>query len=90
MRKADIAAQVADRASLTKAEAKRAVNAVFEVIREALGSGDTVSVTGFGRFSTKDRPARTGRNPRTGENVAIAASKAPSFKAGKALRNRVR
>ena len=90
MRKADIAAQVAGRASLTKAQAKSAVNAVFEVIRDALANGDTVSVTGFGRFSTKSRPARTGRNPRTGETVAIAASKAPSFKAGRSLRERLR
>lgn len=90
MRKSDIAAQIAGRTLLTKAQAKSAVNAVFEVIRDALGNGDTVSVIGFGRFSTKSRPARTGRNPRTGESVAIAASKAPSFKAGKALRDRVR
>ena len=62
MRKSDIAAQVAGRASLTKAQAKSAVNAVFEVIRDTLGNGDTVSVTGFGRFSTKRRPARPARN----------------------------
>ena len=90
MRKADIAAEVAGRASLTKAQAKSAVNAVFDVIRDALAHGDTVSVTGFGRFSTKSRPARTGRNPQTGESIAIAASKAPSFKAGKALRDELR
>ena len=90
MRKADIAAEVAGRASLTKAQAKSAVNAVFEVIRDALANGDTVAITGFGRFSTKSRPARTGRNPRTGESVVIAASKTPSFKAGKALRDGLR
>ena len=90
MRKADIAAEIAGRASLTKDQAKSAVNAVFEVIRDALANGDTVSVTGFGKFSTKSRPARTRRNPRTGESVAIAASKAPSFKAGKALRDGLR
>ena len=84
MRKADIAAQVAGRASLTKAQAKSAVDAVFEVIRDALANGDTVSVTGFGRFSAKSRPARTGKT------VAIAASKAPSFKAGRSLRERLR
>lgn len=88
MRKSDIATQVAGRASLTKAQARSAVDAVFEVIRDALANGDTVSVTGSGRFSTKSRRARTGRNPRTGESVAIAASKAPSFKAGKALRDK--
>ena len=90
MRKAYVTAQVAGRASLTKAQARSAVNAVFEVIRDALANGDTVSITGFGRFSTKSRAARTGRNPRTGESVAIAASKVPSFKAGKALRARLR
>ena len=90
MRKADLADEVSGRASLTKAQARGAVDAVFEVIRDALTNGDTVSVTGFGRFSTKSRSARTGRNPRTGESVAIAASKAPSFKAGKALRTRLR
>ena len=90
MRESDIAVQVAGRTPLTKAQAKSAVNAVFEVIRNALANGDTVTVTGFGRFSTKSRPARTGRNPRTGESIAIAASKAPSFKAGKALRDRLR
>ena len=90
MRTSDIAAQVGGRAPLTKAQAKSAVNAVFEVIRDALANGDTVSVTGFGRFSTKSRSARTGRNPRTGETVAIAASKAPSFKAAKGLRDRLR
>ncbi len=90
MRESDIAVQIAGRTPLTKAQAKSAVNAVFEVIRDALANGDTVSVTGFGRFSTKSRPARTGRNPRTGESIAVAASKAPSFKAGKALRDRLR
>ena len=90
MRKADLTAEVSGRASLTKAQARSAVDAVFEVIRDALTNGDTVSVTGFGRFSTKSRAARTGRNPRTGESVAIVASKTPSFKAGKALRARLR
>ena len=90
MRKSDIAVQVAGRTPLTKAQANGAVNAVFKVIRDALANGDTVTVTGFGRFSTKSRPARTGRNRRTGETVAIAASKAPWFKAGKALRDELR
>ena len=81
---------MAGRASLTKAQANSAVDAVFEVIQDALANGDTVSVAGFGRFSTKSRPARTGRNPRTGESIAVAASKAPSFKAGKTLRDELR
>ncbi len=90
MRKSDIAAHVADRVSLKKAQAEGAVDAVFEAIRDALANGDTVSVRGFGTFSTKSRPARTGRNPRTGESIAIAASKATSFKAAKALRDGLR
>ena len=90
MRKSDIAAHVAGRVSLKKGQAEGAVDAVFEAIRDALADGDTVSVRGFGTFSTKSRPARMGRNPRTGESVAIAASKAPSFKAAKALRDGLR
>ena len=90
MRKSDIAVQVAGRTPLTKAQAKSTVNAVFEVIQDALANGDTVTVTGFGSFSTKSQSARTGRNSRTGESIAVAASKAPSFKAGKALRDELR
>ena len=90
MRKFDIAAHVADRASLPKAEAEYAVNALLEAIRGALASGEKVSLVGFGTFSARSRPARMGRNPRTGESIAIAASKTPSFKAGKALRDAVR
>ena len=82
MRKADLAPEFAGRASLTKAQAGSTVNAVFEVIGDALTNGDTVSVNGFGRFSKRSRSARTGRNPRTGESVAITASKTPSFKGG--------
>lgn len=90
MKKSDIVAHVAGDASLSKAQAQSAVDAVFEAIREALGNGDTVSVTGFGTFSTKSRRARMGRNPRTGESMAIPASKAPLFKAGKTLRDGLR
>ena len=90
MRKSDIAAHVADRASLSRAQAEDAVNALFETIRGALASGETVSLAGLGTFSTRSRPARSGRDPRTGESIAIAASKTPSFKAGKALRDTVR
>ena len=90
MRKTDLAAEVAGRAPVTKAQAKSAVNAVFDVIWNALANGDTVSVPGFGTFATRSPAARTGRNPRTGESVAVAASKTPSFKAGQALRARLR
>ena len=90
MNKSDIVARVADRTSLSKAQAQDALNAVFEVIRDGLSNGDTITLIGFGTFSTKSRAARTGRNPRTGQRMAIAASKTPSFKAGKSLRDAVR
>ena len=90
MRKPDIAAYVAEQDSLSQAEAERAVNALLEAIRDALASGEKVSLPGFGTFSTKSRAARRGRNPATGEPIAIAASKTPSFRAGKALRDAVR
>ena len=90
VKKSDIVAHVANRVSLSEAETNEAVNAVFEVIQDTLERGESVAVTGFGTFSTKSRPARTGRNPRTGESIAIAASTVPSFKAGKTLRDAVR
>ena len=90
MKKSDIAVRVARQAPLSKAAAEVAVNAVFEAVGDALARGDKVTVSGFGTFATRNRSARTGRNPRTGESMAIAASKTPSFKAGKALRARLR
>ena len=82
--------RVASRASLSKTEAAAAVDGVFEAIQDALATGDSVALTGFGTFSVKNRSARTGRNPGTGESIEIAASTAPSFKAGKTLRDAVR
>lgn len=90
MNKSGIAARVASRVSLSKAQANDAVNEVFEAIQDALASGETVTLIGFGTFSARNRAARTGRNPRTGQKIAVAASKVPSFKAGKALRDAVR
>ena len=90
MNKSDIVARVAGRTSLSKAQAQDALDAVLEVIRDGLSNGDTITLIGFGTFSTKSRAARTGRNPRTGQRLAIAASKTPSFKAGKSLRDAVR
>ena len=87
MKKADIVARVAGRAGLSKSVAEAAVNAVLDAIAEGLAKEEQVRIAGFGTFATKDRRARTGRNPRTGESVSIPASKAPSFKAGKALRD---
>ena len=89
VRKSDLSARVAAEASLSRADADTAVNAVLGSIGDALAKGETVNIAGFGTFSVKDRPARQGRNPRTGESIAIAASKVPSFKAGKELREAV-
>ena len=89
MTKTQLAALVAAETSMSKAGADIAVNAVFSTIAGALASGETVAISGFGTFSTKSRPARLGRNPRTGESIAIPASRAPSFKAGKGLRDAV-
>ena len=86
MKKSEMAERVADRMGLSKSAAKGAVDAVFETIVEALAREEAVRIAGFGTFATRSRGARAGRNPQTGESIAIAASKAPSFKAGKALR----
>ncbi|MGA9341485.1 MAG: HU family DNA-binding protein [Rhodanobacteraceae bacterium] len=87
MNKGDFITAVADTADMTKADADRAVEAVFKVIKKALKSGDSVSLVGFGTFSVRKRAARTGRNPRTGDTIKIKASKVPGFKAGKALKD---
>ena len=89
MKKSDISAHVANQASLSKAAADSAVSAVFAAISDALAREETVTIAGFGTFSTRRRPSRQGRNPRTGESITIAASIVPSFKAGKSLRDAV-
>ena len=89
MTKSELSAQVAAQASLTRASADAAVNAVFSAITDALANGETVTLTGFGTFTVRSREARQGRNPRTGESITIAASRVPAFKAGKALRDAV-
>ena len=89
MKKSEIIWRVAERMGLRKSVAEGAVDTVLETIAEALAKEEAVRIAGFGTFATKRRDARTGRNPATGESVPIAASKAPSFKAGKALRDAV-
>ena len=89
VQKSDLSARVAAEASQSRADAETAVNAVLGSIGDALARGEMVSIAGFGTFSVKDRPARQGRNPGTVESIAIAASKVPSFKAGKRLRDAV-
>ncbi|MDE0172047.1 MAG: HU family DNA-binding protein [Rhodospirillaceae bacterium] len=87
MNRKDIAARVADEAGIGKATAEAAVAAVFAAMTEALARGEDVSVAGFGRLSRKDRPARQGRNPATGEAMTIGPSSGASFKAAKALKD---
>ncbi len=87
MNKSELVDAVAESADLSKASAARAVDAVVEAITETLKNGDTVALLGFGTFLVRDRAARSGRNPRTGETIKIKASKVPAFKAGKALKD---
>lgn len=89
MNKGELIDAVTGKAGLAKADATRAVDAVLDAITGALKSGDAVSLVGFGTFAVKMRAARSGRNPRTGEMIEIAASKVPGFKAGKALKDAV-
>ena len=85
----ELVAAVAKNADLSKKDADAAVKAVFDAISEALAKGDRVQLIGFGTFEVAERPAREGRNPRTGETLKIAATKSPKFKAGKALKDKV-
>ena len=89
MNRSELDRRVAERTGLASTAAKDAVDAVFSVIAEALAGGEDARITGFGVFGTRARPARTGRNPRTGESVSIAASTAPTFKPGKTLKDAV-
>ena len=89
MNKGELVAALAAKTELTKKDSETALNGLIEVISEALTKGDKVQLIGFGTFEAKSRPARTARNPRTGESVKIAASKAPVLKAGKALKDAV-
>ena len=89
MNKTELVAALAEKTKLTKKEAESALSAFVETISGALVKGEKVSLIGFGTFDVKKRPARTARNPRTGEEIKIKASKAPTFKAGKALKDKV-
>ena len=89
MNKSELVDSIAEKSGLNKTQATDALNAMMESIGEALEEGETVSLVGFGTFSVKDRKARTGRNPKTGEPLEIPASKVPGFKAGKGLKDRL-
>ena len=85
--KQELIAKVAESADLTKKDAEKAVNAVFASVSEFLAKGEKVQLIGFGTFETRERAAREGRNPQTGDSIKIAATTVPAFKAGKAFKD---
>lgn len=89
MNKTELIAAVAEKAEISKKDAEKAVKAFTEAVSEELVKGEKIQLVGFGTFEVSERPAREGRNPKTGEVMTIAASKAPKFKAGKALKDMV-
>lgn len=90
MNKSELIAAMADKAELSKADAGRALDSFVEVLAKALKKNDKVSLVGFGTFAVRKRAARTGRNPKTGAPLKISASKNPTFKAGKALKDAIK
>ena len=89
MNKSDLIEEISNIANISKADATKALNATTEAITQSMASGDGVQIVGFGSFLVRDRAARVGRNPQTGAEINIAASKNASFKAGKALKESV-
>ena len=87
MNKAELVAAMSDKAQLSKKDAEAALKAFTDVVAEELKKGEKIQLVGFGTFEVSERAARTGRNPQTGAEMTIAASKAPKFKAGKALKD---
>lgn len=90
MNKGDLVERMSTAAEITKRQAEKALNTLMDSIQEALTKGDSVTLVGFGTFSVMSRAARKGRNPQTGREIFIPASKAPKFKAGKGLRQAIR
>lgn len=89
MNKTELIAAVAEKAEISKKDAEKAVKAFTDVVSEELVNGGKIQLVGFGTFEVSERPAREGRNPRTGETMTIAATKTPKFKVGKALKDMV-
>ena len=89
MKKRELVEAVAEATGLSRSAAGEAVDAVLEAVAAGLAAGEPVTVAGFGTFEVRERAARTGRNPRTGEAIDIAAARVPAFRAGKGLRDRV-
>lgn len=90
MKKTELVAAIAEKADLTKADAAKALDATLSAVQQALKAGDSVSLIGFGTFTVKERAARKGRNPQTGQEIEIAGGKAPSFKPGSQLKAAVK
>ena len=90
MNKTELIAAIADKAGVSKKDAEKVVGATFDVITEAMAKGDKVALVGFGNFEVRERAAREGKNPQTGDKIKIAACKVPAFKAGKALKDAVK
>ena len=90
MNKLELIAAVAAKAEISKKDAEKAVKAFTDVVTEELVKGEKVQLVGFGNFEVRERAAREGKNPQTGEKITIAASKVPAFKAGKALKDAVK
>ena len=86
MNRKELVEELATRTGCSKAEAERGLGAMLEIISDTLKTGDSISLVGFGTFEVRSRAARTGRNPKTGEELKIGASKVPAFKAGAALK----
>ena len=89
MNKTELVAAIAEKTELSKKDAEKAVNAVLDAVTDALAAGEKIQIVNFGTFEVKTRAARTGRNPKTGEAMEIAASKTPAFTAGKGLKDTV-
>ncbi len=89
MTKTELVSEVAERTGLTKVDAERAVKALVDTVTDCLKKGDSLTIVGFGTFSVSQRAARTGKNPRTGEKLEIAAATTPKFKPGKSLKDAV-
>ena len=89
MNKTELVAAMAERAEISKKDAEAALKAFTDVVAEELKKGEKIQLVGFGTFEVSERAARTGRNPQTGAEMTIAASKAPKFKAGKALKDSI-
>ncbi|MBC17283.1 MAG: DNA-binding protein [Desulfovibrio sp.] len=90
MTKAELVAKIAEKNGTSKAQAEASMNAILDIITDELAAGNKLTLTGFGTFSVSERKARTGRNPRTGDEIKIPATKVAQFKPGKVLKEAVR